>query len=466
MQAPKETLPPDLAASVEVDPKTGERIWAAGTLRYTKGGIFLLFFWLIWNDFFLMLMEAVKPALTGLLMKDNGASNTDLALIGTVSTIFTIWINPVVSTWSDRTRTRWGRRRPFLLFATPPAALFLAAIPWSPKIWDWLMTFSWFAAIFPQGSVNGAVLAIAVCGVLFGIFNSVLMAIFSYYFWDVVPEPLLGRFNAIAKIVTTITTFVWNYWIFGLAEGYMEWIYGLIAFLFMLVYMISIFAVKEGEYPPPEPREEKGSIFAPIKTYVTDCYSQPYYLWIFAAFTFYQLGNLSNMFRLFHWRDTLGLNLDVIGKMQAWPALGIVLLGYPIGALVDKIGAMRLIAPALLLWAGVNVLAFFFLKGALSLLVCFSGITLSSFVFGLCLSVLTVEVFPREKLGQFCSANQLVHSAVTFLMGPVVGVLLDYLNDYTYVYAWTAFFQVLGALLFVKVYWNWRQVRKAQAGVV
>jgi len=42
---------------------------------------------------------------------------------------------------------------------------------------------------------------------------------------------------------------------------------------------------------------------------------------------------------------------------------------------------------------------------------------------------LTVEVFPREKLGQFCSANQLAHASVTFLVGSVIGILFDDLKN-------------------------------------
>jgi len=460
MSAPKiETTPSTMESGVIIDPVTKKRIWTAGTLRYTKGGLIILFFWLVWNDFFLMLMEAVKPALTSLLMKDHGASNTQLALIGTITTAFTIWINPVVSTWSDRTRSSWGRRRPFLLLATPPAAIFLALIPWSPKIWNRLMTIPWFAVVFPTGSINGAIVAITVSAVLFGMFNSVLMAIFSYYFWDVVPEAMLGRFNAIARIVTTIKTFVWNYWIFGLAEHYMEWIYGVIALVFLVVYTVSVLAVKEGEYPPPDPRKKGANWLAPIRTYIVECYSKPYYLWVFAGFTLYQLGNTANMFRLFHWKETLGLDLDTIGKMQAWPALGIVVLAYPIGAFIDRLGPMRLMAPSLVLWAGINVLSYFFLKGALSLLICFSAITLAAFINGLCTTVLTVEVFPREKLGQFCSANQLAHASITFLAGPVIGILFDYLKNYTYGYMLSATFQILAALVFVKVYANWRRVK-------
>ena len=45
------------------------------------------------------------------------------------------WINdPIVGHISDRTRTRWGRRRPFLLFGFVPFALVFAMMWWRPPI--------------------------------------------------------------------------------------------------------------------------------------------------------------------------------------------------------------------------------------------------------------------------------------------------------------------------------------------
>jgi hypothetical protein len=85
-----------IAADVIIDPKTGRKLWCAGTIRYTKGALIMLFVWLVFNDFVRMLMEAVKPALSTIVMRDHGASNTAIAFY--MGTIGTVWINPVVST--------------------------------------------------------------------------------------------------------------------------------------------------------------------------------------------------------------------------------------------------------------------------------------------------------------------------------------------------------------------------------
>lgn len=434
-------------------------------MRYTKGGIVILFFWLIWNDFFLILMEAVKPALTGILMKDHGATNAQIALyLSTITGFLTMWINPVVSTWSDRTRTKIGRRRPFLLFATPPAALFLGAIPWAPEIWTWLMGIPAIAAL-GISQTQGVLAGIGILAFCFSVFNGVLMAIFTYFFWDVVPLELLGRFNAIGRIVTLVKTFVWNFWIFGLAEKYMHWIYGGLAAAFLVVYLTSLLMVKEGEYPPPEPRK-KGPVFAPAIAYFRECFGESRYVWIYAAVTMNMMANVPGLYKLFFTRDVLGLNLDTIGKMAAWPSIIMVVLAYPLGALIDRYHSpVRLLIPTMFVNAAISLFCYFLLRDKWTLLYTniMSGVI--GFFWGNCFSVLNVTAFPREKLGQFSSANAMTHQIVTMLLGWPVGMLFDYLNNYRYAYLWSACCQVLAGFMFIKVYLNFKRYHGHAPGV-
>ena len=57
-----------------------------------------------------------------------------IALVGVLMTISSLWdavIDPFIGHWSDTLRSRWGRRRPFLLFSAPVAAIALVLI-WIP----------------------------------------------------------------------------------------------------------------------------------------------------------------------------------------------------------------------------------------------------------------------------------------------------------------------------------------------
>jgi maltose/moltooligosaccharide transporter len=447
-------LPTAARKAPEFDSKSGLQIWRVGTLRYTKAALCVLFFWLLWNDVCLMLMENVAPQLTPLLLKGNGASNKEIAFfMTTFAGGLTLWINPFVSTWSDRCRSQLGRRRPFLLFAAPPCALMLAAIPFGGEIASWAR-FS---------GAGAAVLVIGILFALYSVFNAVILAIFTYYFWDVVPEELLGRFTALTRIVATLANFLWSYFLLGLATQYMRLIFVGLAAIFAVLYLLTVWQVKEGDYPPPDPHK-RGGFLASIRAYFIECFSESYFLWIYAASAIYQLNNVTNVFQIFYLKNDLGLSLDTIGKMRAWPLLVVMVFGYPIGVLVDKCNALRVVAPSLALVGLVNVLGFFFLRGPWSLFIITTLLQITLFCFSVSANALTVEIFPREKLGQFCSANATSCGVATMAAAVPVGMLFDWLNNYRYIFLWSAAFQMLAALTYLKVYFNWKK-RKGLAPV-
>jgi len=70
-----------------------------------------------------------------------------LALYGTGMALYGIWnaINdPLAGQWSDNTRTRWGRRIPFILFGTIPFCIIFALVWWVPQ-WAQASSRSLFA---------------------------------------------------------------------------------------------------------------------------------------------------------------------------------------------------------------------------------------------------------------------------------------------------------------------------------
>lgn len=91
----------------------------------------------------------------------NGAFNTwvlsfyfvavklDITLIGLAFIIWTIWnaVNdPLLGYLSDRTRTKWGRRKPFIILGTIPIII-IEVIVWTPPLGNQLITFIYLLII-------------------------------------------------------------------------------------------------------------------------------------------------------------------------------------------------------------------------------------------------------------------------------------------------------------------------------
>ena len=440
--------------------------FTVGTLTYDKRGLWLVFFWLMWNDFSITLLEQVT-GLTGILMRDRGASYTLMATFGTAGGLLGMWINPVFSTWSDRLRTRFGRRRPILLIATPLFAVSLCAIAFMPDLYHYLMRFHFAASVLNRIPVNGEVLLIGLASIISGLFNGVVLAIFSYYYWDVVPEIVLGRFNSLAKIITVLAGMVWSFFVVGYAEHHTKAVYIGVSVFCLSVYLLSVWRVKEGEYPLPEARKTT-NLLEPFFDYFKDCFSKPFYLWIFVGTLLIQLGNQGNNFQFFYLRYDLGMDLTTTGwisgvGLTATTVFG-VLLGYSTGSLIDRLKPIRVIPVTLFIWAFLTLLSFFIVRDKTTAAIMASLININMFPFGVALGAVTVELFPREKIGQFCSAQAFFYQTIIMVLNPlVISPFFDWLKFNRGGYLWTAFFYLLSGLVTVKVYHNWKHKQESES---
>lgn len=433
------------------------KIFRVGTLSYTQNQLYTLFFWLMWNDFMIMLLE--RPNQFGQLLQAGlGATMTQVAIFGQITALVTFWINPVFSTWSDRTRTRWGRRRPFLFATTPPLAALIISIPYMPTLYHYLLRYPWAASFFHHlpMQMSGAVFMIGIMSIALAVVNAMVLAIFSYLYWDVVPQEILGRFGAVSNIVLAVGGLIWNYFFFGMAEHHMKAVCVGIALFALCAYLLSVWKVKEGNYPPPD-EHKAGGWLAPVRAYFVECYSDPFYLWIFAGLVMRGMAGAGGFFTQKYVMYDLHLSWDTIGKLNCAPSVIAIVLGFFFGSMTDKLHPVRVFPWTILAVAFTSLGSYLFLTGATSYLIWTCLTQVATFAWGIVYGALLPQIYPREKFGQFCSACVLAQAAVGFITNIPFSLFFDWVGSHRFPYLWSAVCLVASAAIFFKVHDNFNK---------
>jgi maltose/moltooligosaccharide transporter len=384
-----------------------------------------------------------------------------MAMMGLVGGIIGPFINPIVSAWSDRYRSPMGRRRPFLFWATPFFAFFLAITPYMFTLNHYLLRFPWWVELGKYMPLPSDLMLLSVTGFIGGMFNAVVMAIFSYLYWDVVPETHIGRFQSLSKIVVTLAGLVWNFFIFGLGEHHIKAVFVTSASLMLVIYMVSVWQIKEGEYPPPDVHKKGGS-FTLVRAYIVECFGDSYFLWIFAASMLFQFGNTAGAPLTFYIHYDLKLSLWDIGWANGWgntttTTFGLI-CGFAIGAYTDRVKGVRLLSPLFIIWSLLIFSGYFFVTDKWTLMIYNVVQGLFGFSSGIIFGAFTIEVFPMEKLGQFCSAQAFSYQILLTATSPFLGMFWDHFHHYFRAgYLFQSFFFLMAGLCYFKVYLNWKK---------
>ncbi|MDP9821366.1 MFS transporter [Nocardioides massiliensis] len=81
---------------------------------------------LVLNVQYAALATVVVPAL--LARADEASKETALAVVMTLSSLVTLVVHPLVGAWSDRSRSRWGRRTPWIALGAVASAIAIAGL--------------------------------------------------------------------------------------------------------------------------------------------------------------------------------------------------------------------------------------------------------------------------------------------------------------------------------------------------
>ncbi|MDR0353956.1 MAG: MFS transporter [Opitutaceae bacterium] len=422
--------------------KSAGTIYRAGTLAYNRRQLVVLFFWLLIGDLVFMVGNQFEPRVLPILLKQAGASDAHIAwIVGTLIQVMQLVLNPIYSYNSDRTRSRWGRRIPYLFVVTPFVSLLLVLTPYAPDIAAWLMRYSWMRALAQNLPCPPAVLMYGLMVGVFYLFYTGTSSIYFYLFRDVVPESHMGRFLALFRIIGALATFIFNYWLFGLGVKFPKEVFLGMALINFAGFMAMCWFVREGEYPPatsgagkttdadgaPSPKPALPVRAArSVVTYFRECFSDPLNWWTYLCRLMVYASMTASSFLVFFPMHELGMDIDEIGRALSWPSLVWIAVAFPVGLLLDKWKVFRVLRWALWIQSLAYLLSFFLIRGDTSFLVSSLVTGVMYWAIMLCQFMLGQEVFPALYLGQFFSANVVLQSVVIALVvSPFCGWFFD-----------------------------------------
>jgi Major Facilitator Superfamily. len=437
--------------------------YRVGTLVYTLPTLLMTMVWLLWGDLCFSLMESVFPAVVPLMLKQMDTPNWMVALfLSTIPGLLNATVCPFVSYWSDRHRSRLGRRIPFILYTLPFLCLFLVLIGSVPRLAEFLVRQGWLK---DSRMVAWVLMGLFVTG--FQFFNMFVGSVYYYLFNDVVPSRFLGRFLAAFRVVGVLAGSGFYFFVFPIAETRFLEIFLGAALVYGIGFTLMCLFVKEGEYPPP-PNHGKQSLWAGIGTFFRESFGQSFYWQFYLFVAFWTASNAGVVFVVF-FAQSLGISLAQFGQYTGAGAIVSAVLLLPCGFLSDRFHPLRTLLVAVLLMAGCSLLPLVFLFVTVSPEKAFPVWCVT---FGAGLPVLALfaaaelptymSVLPRERYGQFSAATAMLKSVFAMTAGLLCGLLLDGLKmwdpgrAYFYLPLWSASFQAVAAFFLWRLYRHWK----------
>jgi MFS family permease len=429
------------------------KLWQAGTLTYTMGALVVLFCWMLWGDFAWQLKERSAPPVVQLMLRKFAASDflTGFFLLSLPAAIGVL-LGPIISYRSDRHRGRWGRRIPYLLITSPIATIAMCGLAFSPWIGTWLHSrMSWA----PDKLNLTITIVLGLSWTVFEFATIAANAVFGGLINDVVPRELIGRFFSMFRAVSLLTGMMFNFYLIGHAKEYFMPILVGIGTLYGGGVALMCLMVKEGDYPPPKRAGSGGvrGLMEAVKAYARDCFSRPYYLWVFASMALASLAFVPvNLFSVYA-AESFGQTMDLYGRYLVVTYACSLVLAYPLGWMADRYHAIRMGIGALAAYSAVMAVGFFWIKGPASFGVVFllHGVLAGCYATGA--AALGQMLFPKMKFAQFASAGGLILALANVAFGPFLGLLLDWLgHDYRYTFGMASLMALLALVVSLMVY--------------
>ena len=304
---------------------------------------------LIGLGFFTMgLMDPLYDTYVPVFLADFVESKALIGSIMTLDNVFALFLIPIFSALSDRTRTRIGRRMPYIIVTLPLSALLFAAIPFSAAKTLLALIVILFVLNMAKQAARGPVVA--------------LMP-------DIIPGEYRSEANGVINTMGGVAAIVGTLVLSPLMDVSIQLpLIGdtrrklpfLIAGLLVIIATLLLFLfVKERSRSQKSDADDKTE---PLLTSLKLVFGSKdrSAMWILISIFLWFLGYQGLLpFVGLYTRDVLGSSEGIAGLSAGMVAVAYAVFAIPSGIVAHKIGRKRTIRIALIVVAGLTMLIFF-----------------------------------------------------------------------------------------------------------
>jgi MFS family permease len=400
------------------------KLWRVGTLTYTAGGLALLFLCLIGGDLALNVRDRSIPPVMQVMFRKFGASDTLTAFIfASLPGILNMVLGPIVAYRSDRLRSRWGRRIPFMIVPVPFIMLATVGLAFAPQLGEML---NHALGAWSPGTVDASLIVMAVSWTVFEVGSITTYAVFGAFMIDVVPQSVMGLFFGLYRAIGLLVGIAFYFNVLGQAQAHYSWIFLGVGAIYGVAFTLMCLKVREGKLPEHIglPTERPG-LFSAIATYFREGFGNPYYICIFVATI---LGSLcSGVYTQYslYYSASLGMSDTSFGHYVAFSYFISFFLSVPLGLAADRYHPLRLTMMLLLLYGVVMAGAGFLVRNPGGFGIALVAHTVISGSMSTAWASMTQRLLPRGNFAVICSAGGLLGSIVGIFFMPCIGMFLD-----------------------------------------
>jgi MFS family permease len=331
-----------------------------------------------------------------------GTATTIVTLAGAVVAIA---VQPTVGSISDYAVSRWGRRKPFIVFGSLLDAVFLLGIAYSNTL-----------------------VAITAFMILLSFSTNIARGPFQGYVPDLVAEPQVGMASGLVGLMQIVGNLV-GFGLASVAASFNDLPLALVAVAVIeIVTMVSV-VLRVGNGLPPKPRNGRSWTTIAKETWGTDILRERSYVWLLASRLFFLMaGGILFAYAIAYLKfafgytqeEAGGVNLALLGSV----AIGNLVAIIPASRLSDRIGRKPVIYLACLIGAiGTSIVA---LSPLIELAVLGAG--LFGAASGVFLAVdwaLMTDIIPRISAGRYMGLSNVATGSAPLFAAAVGGLVLD-----------------------------------------